>query len=265
MAASIVTSTTKKQDLEENIAILTKDLKDRLNEMEKKKSDFKHILERISNAEKDIKQMDYKKTIDVEVVKNRNTEPGFLATNCLICNITCHSKSTIENDIDLKNSPVMDKNGHCMNCPKKCNWMEHKNQGYIKEIVMEKREIILESLKALYIDTQKLLSDKQQLINKSKDELLNLNIECLETQEKIANIKNKLYEIELNEIKSYEDHIDLLIQDEISEFKFGWEKRVRNLKILKLERKILGEVNQGSNEQKNIIENFWKNKINKLE
>jgi hypothetical protein len=37
MAASIVTSTTKKQDLEENIAILTKDLKDRLNEMEKKK------------------------------------------------------------------------------------------------------------------------------------------------------------------------------------------------------------------------------------
>ena len=135
MAASIVTSTTKKQDLEENVAILTKDLKDRLNEMGKKKIDFKHILERISNAEK---ELDLKTTVNVPVVKKRSTEPGFLATNCLICGITCHSKSTIENNIDLKNSPVMDKNGYCMNCPKKCNWMDHKNLDYIIETVMEK-------------------------------------------------------------------------------------------------------------------------------
>ena len=159
----------------------------------------------------------------------------------------------------------MDSNGYCEYCPKKCYWNDHKNRNYIIEEVMEEKEVTLEDLKKRYFDSRNQLSVKKQLFDGAKAELIQLNLECLDTQEKMQKSINLLHKIALNKsvFESAEQHIDLLIEVEISEHKPGWEGRVRGLKILKEEKKMLREVYEGSNSDMINIKNFVEKEINK--
>ncbi len=67
-----------------------------------------------------------------------------------------------------------------MYCPKKCKWDQHKNRNYIIEEVMEEKEITLEQLKKRYFNSKDKLSIKKQLFQGAKDELITINMDCLE-------------------------------------------------------------------------------------
>ena len=103
---------------------------------------------------------------------------------------TCHSKCRIADDDNKKFCAVMDDNDFCEYCPKKCRWDCHKNKDYILEDVMEDKTVTLDDLKKRYYDSKNALSVKKQLFQRTKEELVTLNLECLNTQEKITNSIN---------------------------------------------------------------------------
>jgi len=106
---------------------------------------------------------------------------------------------------------------------------------------------------------------KKQLFLGAREDLIKLNLECLDTQEDITNSINLLHKIALNKsvFESAEEHIDLLIEVEQAEHKPGWQNRVHGLNILKEEKRMLREVYQGKNESLIKIREFVENEINK--
>ena len=130
---------------------------------------------------------------------------------------------------------------------------------------MEDKVITLEDLKKRYNYSKSQISVKRQLFMGAREELIKLNIECLETQDKINNSINLLHEIALNKsvFESAEQHIDLLIEVEQSEHKPGWQNRIHGLNVLKAEKRMLRECYNGENKQMNQIRNFVEKEINK--
>ena len=248
--------------LEDKVGILTQKLKVGLNKIE----EIKGIMKMICNLKGDLNDSkNFKKKIKVPGVVKKDKDPNYFATTCLNCTKTCHSNCCIADNDGKRGCAAMDSNGYCVYCPKKCYWNAHKNYDYILEEVMEEKEVTLEDLKKRYFDSRNQLSVKKQLFDGAKAELIQLNLECLETQEKMQKSINLLHKIALNKsvFESAEQHIDLLIEVEISEHKPGWEGRVRGLKILKEEKKMLREVYEGSNSDMINIKNFVEKEINK--
>ena len=130
---------------------------------------------------------------------------------------------------------------------------------------MEDKEITLEDLKKRYYNSKDQLSVKKQLFLGAREDLVKLNLECLETQEDITKSINLLHKIALNKsvFESAEEHIDLLIEVEQAEHKPGWQNRVHGLNILKDEKRMLREVYQGKNESLKTIREFVENEVNK--
>lgn len=130
---------------------------------------------------------------------------------------------------------------------------------------MEDKVITLEDLKKRYNYSKGQLSVKKTLFLGAREELVKLNIQCLETQEQMINSINLLHEIALNKsvFESAEQHIDLLIEVEQAEHKPGWQNRINGLNILKEEKRMLREVYQGENHSLNEIRKFVENEINK--
>ena len=248
--------------IEDKVQILSQKLRVGLNKIE----EIKGIIKMVCSLKGDLNDSkNFTKIIKVPKVKKLPKNPNSYATTCLICTKTCHSNCAIADDDDKKDCAAMDSNGYCEYCPKKCYWDQHKNRDYILEDVMEDKEITLEDLKKRYYDSKNELSVKKQLFGGAKNELINLNFECLETQQDITKSINILHKIALNKsvFESAEEHIDLLIEVEMSEHKSGWKERIRALKLLKEEKKMLREVYQGTNQQYNKIKNFIENEINK--
>ncbi len=72
------------------------------------------------------------------------------------------------------------------------------------------------------------MENKSDMLKQIKNHLINLNIECMETQENLTKNINELQSIALNKsaFNSVEEHIDELILKEKSEHKDGWQERV---------------------------------------
>lgn len=64
----------------------------------------------------------------------------------------------------------------------------------------------------------------------AKNDLINLNIECINTQDLITKSINRLQQIALNKtvFESSEEHIDLLIETEKSENKKGGKQELKD-------------------------------------
>ena len=248
--------------LEEKVDILSQKLKVGLNKME----EINGIIKIVLSLKGDIDDSkNFKEKIMQPAIKKIPKDPNYYATTCLTCTKTCHKHCYIKDDDNKKNCSAMDKNGYCISCPKKCFWDVHKNRDYYLEDVMEEKEITLEELKKRYNYSQGQLSVKKHLFISAKEELIQLNLELLDTQEDISNSINLLHEIELNKsvFESAEQHIDLLIEVEYSEHKEGWQNRVRSLNILKDQKRILREVYEGKNEQMIKIREYVEKEIKK--
>ena len=66
---------------------------------------------------------EYENITKIPLIKKINKNINYYSTTCLICNITCHSNCEIVNDDEKYKCNIMDKNGFCTICPKKCNYL----------------------------------------------------------------------------------------------------------------------------------------------
>ena len=105
---------------------------------------------------------------------------------------------------------------------------------------------------------------KKKILLGAKKDLIKLYIECHQTQNSITESINLLREIALNKsvFESAEEHIDLLIEVEKLEHKYGWQKRIDSLNELKEEKRTLRETYKGENQILNKINEFIEKKIN---
>ena len=251
----------QRENLEIKVQALSQKLKVGLNKIEQIKEIIK-IAHSLTGDLNDCK--DYTRKISYPAIKKIPKHPNFYATTCIICTKTCHDRCTIKDDEKKKKCYAMDKDGNCTICPKKCPWKEHKNRDYILEDYVEEKIITLEELKKRYNYSKGELSAKRKIFLGARDELIKLNIECLQTQNDITESINLLRKIALNKsvFESSEEHIDLLIEVEKSEHKFGWQKRINSLNELKNQKKMLREIYKGENQTLNQIKEFVEKKIN---
>ena len=127
---------------------------------------------------------------------------------CLVCNYSCHYSCNCKDD-EMYNCTVMigDKtNARCNVCKGKCHWSVHKNMPYF--IVQEEVEetVIVDDLKKKYYDLKNQLNLKIQLIQFLKKDLNETYQRCLDNQDLITKIINRLKEIALN--KSFFEHVE---------------------------------------------------------
>ena len=243
--------------LTKNVEILSKKLKDGLNKAETIKGYFKMISE-LKGDLNDSKN--YTKIIKVPKTKKVPvTEKGRFMTTCLICNKTCHVGCYIKDDDD-KSGCACIKDNYCTVCRNKCHWREHKNRPFELVDYMEDEPITLNDLKNKYYNSKNNLDAKTQLLMGAKNDLIKLNLECMQTQQEMMNSVNRLKEIALNKsvFESVEEHIDELILNEKNAHTEGWQNRVQGLQVMKEQKRKLREISQGKNEDfsqiKKVIE-----------
>ena len=246
--------------LTENVEILSKKLKDALNQTETIKGYFKIISDLKGNLND---SKNFKKTIKVPKTKKKPiTEKGKYMTTCLICNKTCHRYCSIKDDDD-KSGCACIKNDYCVVCKNRCHWSEHKNRPYELIDYMDEEIVTLEDLKSKYYDSKKQFDVKTQLLMGAKNDLVKLNLECITTQQEMMKSINRLKEIALNKtiFGSVEEHIDEMILNEKSEHKDGWQTRVQCLQVMKEQKKKLREISEGKNEDFDIIKKVIEDSI----
>ena len=122
------------------------------------------------------------------------------------------------------------------------------------------KEIIFEVLKNKYNDSIRTISEKTQIIQGLKKELINISKECLNTQDLITKDINRLKEIALNKsaFEILDEYIELLIECERGGRREGYKERIKGLEMILKQRQIIKEVLEKKNKTFNDIINFIK-------
>ena len=130
---------------------------------------------------------------------------------------------------------------------------------------MAEEVVTLDELKKKYCDTKSDFDKKTQLFLGAKQDITNLNVECINTQYLITKSINRLQQITLSKtvFESSEEYIELLIETEKSEHKEGWQTRIEGLELLKQQKKMLREIYKGENQKMNDMRKFIEDSLNK--
>ena len=244
----------ERRKLESCAEILTLKLRTGLDKIEY----IKGILKMVSSLKGDLNDSkNFTKVIKTPKIRQVPVPPGLYMTTCMTCSTTCHKNCGIADDSNKRNCDCIEKD-YCKFCRGKCHWTQHKNRPYYYEDYMEEEVVTLNDLKKKYCDSKSDLDTKTQLLIGAKDDLINLNIECINTQDLITKTINRLQEIALQKtvFESSEEHIDLLIENEKSEHKEGWQTRIEGLELLKQQKKMLREIYHGENQKMNDMRKF---------
>ena len=247
--------------LEKCVEILTIKLRAGLDKVEY----IKGILKMVSSLKGDLNDSkNFTKVIKTPKIRPVPVPPGNYMTTCMICSTTCHQYCGIADDRDKRGCECI-SGDYCIRCKNKCHWTQHINRPYYYEDYMEEETITLTELKQKYCDSKSNLDTKTQLLMRAKKDLVNLNMECINTQDLITKSINRLQEIALNKtvFESSEEHIDLLIETEKSEHKEGWKTRIEGLELLKQQKRMLREIYQGENQKMNQIKDFIEDSLKK--
>ena len=118
--------------------------------------------------------------------------------------------------------------------------------------VLDQRIKLEENAKLLY---SKLTEDKMENI---KGKFSNFNMECINIQNLIIKSINKLQKIALNKtsVETSEKNIEILIEEEKSEKRPGWQKRTEELVHLKQQKKFIREIYNGENQKMKELKVF---------
>ena len=244
----------ERQALEKRVEILSEALTKGLNKIDEIKSVIK-MVKNLKGDLNDSKNFKYKtKKIKLEHIPIPDDQ---LTTTCKQCGVTCHKDCGCSNEYKY-NCSAMNSKGFCDVCKGKCHWSVHINCPYIIEEKTYEEEAEFAELKKKYTDSKCGLSVKTQLLQNLKKELINLNKECLDTQELITEGINKLKEIALNKsvFSTSEEYIEMLIQGEKQEQKEGYQIRIEGLQMLLKQKQVLRDVYENKSKKFDDITKF---------
>lgn len=194
------------------------------------------------------KQLEIFKENNNEVENNRNFEYkadenkqekipvtiGQHVTNCLNCKVSCHDNCTIEDDHKKQECSVMDEEGNCKICPKKCAWSDHKNSRYLYKCVTTTVTKINDKKEKRYKEAQQKMLTYEHYIEKTFCDVEELHVKIVSLVNQMNKCKSKLQEIALSpDYLSTVEHIDLMIHFEEIEKQPNYIDRMRMLKELK--------------------------------
>ena len=247
--------------LEQCVESLTLKLRTGLDKVE----NIKGILKMVTSLKGDLNDSkNFTRMIKTPKIRQVQVPPGNYMTTCMTCSTTCHKYCRLSDDSDKKYCGCIEDD-FCVICKNKCHWTQHKNRPYYYEDYMDEEPVTLEDLKKKYYDSKSVLDTKTQLLLGAKQELIELNIECINTQDLITKSINRLQQIALNKtvFESSEEHIELLIETEKSEHKEGWKTRIEGLELLKQQKRMLREIYKGENQKMNDMKKFIEDSLNK--
>ncbi|XP_039905258.1 cytolytic toxin-alpha-like [Simochromis diagramma] len=221
-----------RKQLEALVENLQEQVKLGLRRLKVKKETIKKCKEHeaeISRNENFEFEVTVKKSVQVDI-----SGTGNYSTNCQQCHVTCHYPCPTPKDADKRKCPAMGPDGYCTQCPGKCIWNVHFNQKYRWEYKDIKKKRTMKELKEKYErDTGEKMT-VQKVIDKLNAEYKSLQADVVKLMERSAKCLNRLKEIALkpNPLSTLE-YIDMLIEEEKSEGKPGWKRRVESLMSMK--------------------------------
>lgn len=154
------------------------------------------------------------------------------ATNCLVCNFTCHRASEVPIGEDKESCSAMDDSGYCTVCPNKCHRDQHRNDDfYYEQVTLPVRKTYREMQRKYHgAHGKKTLVEYVNVIEGIEKRLRNERKEVFTTIVQVHQSLQWFDEIALktNPLTLVE-YIDLLIESEKQQATKDWKKRVRYL------------------------------------
>ncbi|CAC5401698.1 unnamed protein product [Mytilus coruscus] len=227
--------------LETSIQGLQKQIADGMNKLNTIKQE-KEILKR---HKEDIKaKKDFTYEVDEVHMYQIDLEPGVYVTNCMTCNRTCHFPCGIPDDKNKQNCAAIDDQ-KCTICPMHCHWTIHKNNPFRFDTYTMKVIKTYDELKKKYEVAQKEAQKHKCVLGKVKTAFTTLGQDVMKMVHEVRCYINKLNDIALRPNPlSDKDYIDLLIESEKSEKKYGWDKRINLFYKLREEAELLEQMHQ---------------------
>ncbi|CAG2257485.1 unnamed protein product [Mytilus edulis] len=227
--------------LETTIQGLQKQIADGMNKLNTIKQE-KEILKR---HKEDIKaKKDFTYEVDEVHMYQIDLEPGVYVTNCMACNRTCHFPCGIPDDKNKQNCAAIDGE-KCTICPMHCHWNIHKNNSFRFDTYTMKVTKTYDELKKKYEVAQKEAEKHKSVLGKVKTAFSTLGLDVMKMVHEVRLLINKLHDIALRPNPlSDKDYIDLLIESEKSERKYGWDKRISLFNKLREEAALLEQMHQ---------------------
>ncbi|XP_036845432.1 uncharacterized protein LOC110533276 [Oncorhynchus mykiss] len=208
-----------------------------------KLSEIKCFKQCLENEDENMKQNKHFETeVNVLQVKRSKLSQDF-ATNCKICNFTCHTCCFLPNEDDIKSCAVMDDDGNCTICPEKCSSNDHDREKVLLTYETKTEKKTIQELKDNFMkawgksmETKDMLDKLEVEFHMIEDALMNLikqSSDCLKRLNDVALKPSSLSTVE---------YIEILILTEEDEHKPGFEDRIVGLKKMKAESEILDKI-----------------------
>lgn len=227
--------------IEATIQGLQQQIADGMNKL----NTIKQEREILKRHKADIKaKKDFTYEVDEIHMYQVDLEPGVYVTNCMSCNRTCHFPCGIPDDHNKQNCAAIDQQ-LCTICPMNCHWTLHKNNNFRFDTYTMKATKTYEELKQKYEIAQKEAEKHKSVLGKIKMAFTSLGKDVMKMVHEVRCNINKLNDIALRPNPlSDKDYIDLLIENEKNERKYGWEQRIRLFYKLREEAELVEQMHQ---------------------
>ncbi|KAI7793934.1 hypothetical protein IRJ41_009432 [Triplophysa rosa] len=196
---------------------------------------------------------DFEYEVEVVLPKKIENTTGRFLTNCQKCYFTCHDNCVYANDMDKHMCYAM-TDGYCRICPGKCVWNVHFNQKYKWEYVPEKVKKTYDELKQRFEDAHGEVMSKEKIFQMLDTEFEVVQIAVVRLIGKSQKSLERLQDIALKPNPlSTPDYIDLLIEAEKQEAKFGFQDRIISLRKVRQQAETMSKVSTGE-----VLPDDWK-------
>uniref|UniRef100_A0A8K9UCD1 Fibronectin type-III domain-containing protein n=2 Tax=Oncorhynchus mykiss TaxID=8022 RepID=A0A8K9UCD1_ONCMY len=228
--------------LEKTMTCLTPQITAGLSKLSEIKS-FKQCLE---NEDENMKQNKHFETeVNVLQVKRSKLAQDF-ATNCKICNFTCHTCCFLPNEDDIKSCAVMDDDGNCTICPEKCSSNDHDREQVLLTYETKTEKKTIQELKDNFMKAWGKSMETKEMLDKLEDEFHMIHDALMNLITQSSDCLKRLNDVALKPSSlSTMEYIEMLIRTEEDEHKPGFEDRIVGLKKIKEESEILDKIAKG--------------------
>ncbi|XP_029555347.1 uncharacterized protein LOC115153867 [Salmo trutta] len=211
-----------------------------------KLSEIKHFKQCLENEKENmIQNQDFETEIDVLQVKRSKLSQDF-ATNCKICNFTCHTCCFLPNEDEIKSCAVMDDDGNCTICLGKCSSTDHDREKVLLTYETKTEKKTIQGMKDNFMKAWGKSMETKEMLDKLEDEFHRIKNALMNLIKKSSDCLKRLNDDALKPSSlSTMEYIDILIRTEEDERKPGFEDRIVELKKMKTESLILDKIAKG--------------------